>query len=90
MKIIETKGDWLAVTLEENTKEEAVDTNALQVTTPNKDEHVFKKATILEANDSGYPKGSQWIVGNIDGMKIDFFGDKITFITKRDLYARLK
>lgn len=50
----------------------------------------FKKAVIVSTyNDTKYPKGSVWIMGESPGMKINFFGSKIIIIQKKDLYARI-
>ena len=50
----------------------------------------FKKATVVSTyNNKKYPIDSVWMMGESPGMKINFFGDKITMIQKKDLYARI-
>lgn len=50
----------------------------------------FKKAKILSTyNEKKYPVGSIWMMGESPGLKINFFGDKIIMIQKKDLYARI-
>lgn len=50
----------------------------------------FKKAKILSTyNEKKYPVGSVWMMGESPGLKINFFGDKIIMIQKKDLYARI-
>lgn len=50
----------------------------------------FKKAKVISTyNDKKYPIDSVWMMGESPGMKINFFGDKIIMIQKKDLYARI-
>ena len=51
---------------------------------------VCKKATIEHTFcDEQYPVGSEWIMGESPGMKINFFGEKIVMIQDRDIHARI-
>ena len=50
---------------------------------------IFKKATILHTfDDDKYPKGSEWMMGESPGMKVNYFGKKYTIIQEKDLYKR--
>lgn len=50
----------------------------------------FKKAIIKSTFDEiNYPVGSIWIMGESPGIGINFFGEKITVIQQKDLYARI-
>lgn len=50
----------------------------------------FKKAIIKHTCDeSKYPIDSVWMMGEVPGIKINFFGEKITAIQEKDLYARI-
>tara|TARA_R110000868_G_scaffold74337_5_gene214944 strand:+ start:9973 stop:10263 length:291 start_codon:yes stop_codon:yes gene_type:complete len=51
---------------------------------------VFKKAKILHTFDEiKYPIGSNWMIGEVPGIRINFFGEKLTMIQKTNLYARI-
>lgn len=50
----------------------------------------FKKAIIKHTcNEEKYPIDSVWMMGESPGIKINFFGDLITAIQEKDLYARI-
>lgn len=51
---------------------------------------IFKKATILSTyNEETIPVGSEWIIGTTEGIKVNYFGNKITVIQASDLYSRI-
>lgn len=50
----------------------------------------FKKAIIKHTFDEEkFPIDSEWIMGEAPGMNIIFFGEEITVIQEKDLYARI-
>lgn len=50
----------------------------------------FKKAIIKHTCDEArFPIDSVWMMGEAPGIKINFFGEKITAIQEKDLYARI-
>jgi len=51
---------------------------------------VFKKVEIIHTfSNKKYPIGSIWMIGEVPGIKINFFGEKLTMIQKTNLYARI-
>ena len=51
----------------------------------------FKKAKIVATySERKYPIDSIWMMGESDGMKINYFGTKITMVQRKDLYARIE
>ena len=53
-------------------------------------EKKLKKVTILHTfDDEKYPVGSVWMMGEVPGMKLNFFGEKFIAIQEKDLYARI-
>jgi hypothetical protein len=51
---------------------------------------VFKKVKIIHTFDSKkYPIGSIWMMGEAPGIRVNYFGEKITMIQKINLYARI-
>lgn len=50
----------------------------------------YKKAVILHTSDeTKYPVGSTWMIGETPGNIINFFGEKFIEIQTRDLHARI-
>ena len=50
----------------------------------------FKIAKIVHTFDEAkYPIGSTFMMGEVPGTKINFFGEKIIMIQKSNLYARI-
>jgi hypothetical protein len=50
----------------------------------------FQKAVIKSTwNEDLYPIDSIWMMGESPGMSVNFFGEKITMIQQKDLYARI-
>lgn len=51
---------------------------------------VFKKAIIKHTFcEDKFPLDSEWIMGEVPGMKINFFGEKLILLQEKDLYARI-
>ncbi|MFT6125889.1 MAG: hypothetical protein ACJAVA_000331 [Flavobacteriaceae bacterium] len=51
---------------------------------------VFKKAIIKNTFCvEKYPVDSEWMMGEVPGMKINFFGEKLIMIQEKDVYARI-
>lgn len=51
---------------------------------------IFKRATIKHTFDEEqFPVGSVWMMGESPGITINFFGEKLTAIQEKDLYARI-
>ena len=50
----------------------------------------MQKATILHTcNETTFPIGSTWMIGETPGLTINFFGEKLTMIQLKDIYARI-
>ena len=51
---------------------------------------VMQRATILHTcNETTHPIGSIWMMGESPGMTINYFGEKLTMIQLKDIYARI-
>ena len=51
---------------------------------------VMQKATILHTcNETTHPIGSVWMMGESPGTLINYFGEKLTMIQLKDIYARI-
>lgn len=58
--------------------------------TSNNAPRIFKKAIIKHTCDQKhYPVGSVWMMGEVPGMVVNFFGEKIIIVQQKDLYARI-
>ena len=88
-----TDGNWLFVEITENTQEEInqyYKNSGEFKSTGNSKPREFKTALILSTfDDEKYPVGTRWIMGESPGIKVSYRGDKITMITKSDIYARI-
>lgn len=51
---------------------------------------IFKKAIIKHTFcEEKYPIDSVWMMGEVPGMKINFYGEKLILIQEKDLYAKI-
>lgn len=91
-----TKEPWLYVSITAPTTQEVDSyykkTGEIKVSDSSPDApRVFKNATILHTFDEeNYPVDSEWMMGEVPGMKINYFGDKYVAIQSKDLYAKVE
>lgn len=90
-----TKEPWLYVEITWPTKEQVdnyyKNTGEMKVSDTSPDApRIFKRAKILHTfNEKNYPINSEWMIGEVTGMKINYFGVQYIAIQEKDLYARL-
>lgn len=89
-----TEEGWFFVDIIEPTKEQVKEyyknTGEIESSSTNDKPRIFKKAVIRATFDEEkYPIGSEWMIGETLGMKINYMGNKIMLIKQKDLYARI-
>lgn len=96
MKTFKMEEPWLVVDILKPTEEEEniyyIKNNELKSSdsASNSSPRVFKQATIKQTFDEvKYPLESTWMMGESNGVTINFFGDKLVMIQTKDLYARI-
>lgn len=87
------KEGWLKVEIESPTKEVVESYYEINKKLKIKGDNpprVFKKAKILGTFDSlKYPVNSVWMMGESEGIEINFFGESIRLIQEKDIYERI-